>query len=120
MKFSQEQVNDTVLSTNTIPSYLEKEIVPILKQELDQLNIGPREIEILKNSLTDCPNCLTSQQCYGPHLTKGSEFHYYSEDGYYLLENYRWTFVPFEKPFTSKVLIDIATTLHFLNIKNYK
>lgn len=68
----------------------------------------------------DCPNCLTEQQCYGPHLIKGSEFHYYSEDGYYLLENKIWTFVPFEKSLTSKVLIDIATTLHSLNSQSCK
>lgn len=68
----------------------------------------------------DCPNCITLWKCNGPHLKKASEFHYSSEDGYYLLEDRIWTFVPFEKPFTSKVLIDIATTLHFLNIKNYK
>jgi hypothetical protein len=66
----------------------------------------------------ECPNCITPWKCNSPHLIRASDFHYSSEDGYYLLENQQWAFIPFEKPLTSKLLIDIATTLHFLNTRN--
>lgn len=38
----------------------------------------------------DCPNCQTPWKCNGPHLLKGSEYHYQSIDGYYIKEKDYW------------------------------
>lgn len=66
--------------------------------------------------INDCPNCITPWKCNGPHLNKMSEIHYSSEYGYFLKNNSEWKFVPFEKQYSSEVLIEIAQTIDSLNL----
>jgi len=63
----------------------------------------------------DCPNCVTPWKCNGPHLEKLSEFHYKCQKGYFMNEDGKWVFFPFEKSFSESELLDIADTLRILN-----
>lgn len=75
----------------------------------------------MNSNRLDCPNCITAWKCNGPHLEKSEENLYRSNDGYYMksFDSEEWTFIPYEKDFTTSQLLDIYTTLTFLNEKRY-
>jgi hypothetical protein len=65
----------------------------------------------------DCPNCLTSLECNGPHLEKSHNGLYKSIDGYFIFKPLlqKYVFIPFEKEYDDNQLLDISNTLKLLN-----
>lgn len=48
-------------------------------------------------------------------LKKVSNCYYKSSEGYYMYENYKWIFMPFEKSLDSDQLKNILLLLEYLN-----
>jgi hypothetical protein len=48
-------------------------------------------------------------------LEKISDSYYKSSEGYYMYENYKWIFMPFEKSLDSDQLKNILLLLEYLN-----
>ena len=70
----------------------------------------------------DCPNCVTPWKCNGPHLEKKHSGVYSSIDGYFMFNAIKqeYVFIPNEKEYDDKQLLDISDTLKLINNQQYK
>lgn len=62
-----------------------------------------------------CPNCQTPWKCNGPHLLWISDNIASSNEGYFLIEEGQYFWLPLEKHYSKDELFSIGDTLTILN-----